>query len=510
MSSRAPQDQSDRIGAHQLGTGYRYRVTQQHHSEPEGGWLRREGETAVDDAGSVVLAWRTVAGRTQTDVAGLLGTTQQHLSQIETGQRPVPLELRRKMVTELGIAAEDLGLSSGCANKLVSRDDASPQIAASRLRWREERRWLNQHRRELGALVAQLYPGECRLPRTTVIAPAEWLPSEPVELGSLALRLDETPQTVGVNGSEPESAATRPLRTAGLRFERYTSAVKHLSPPTLFWNSPSYRVLDVSLASRRLEFGLATYFDRLDVCEALGHEIAVVCMAGELPSSPEYLRGQLPFRELVGDPFDLHRRAVNPGFAVLTVRLRRYPAEPSFLLHWRDPAKVATAGGIYGVVPTGEFEPSSVALWDRRNDFGLRRNSVREYSEELLGESEQDGTRSQPIDYEQWPLFQRLQAARVDGSVGVFFLGLGLDALTLTAGILTVMVIDDDVFTELFGSMVRYNEEGEIVAVGSGTPIEGVPFTEAAVRRMLETEPMAESGAACLALAWRNRDALGL
>ncbi|MGH3930685.1 MAG: helix-turn-helix domain-containing protein, partial [Pseudonocardiaceae bacterium] len=82
--------------------------------------------------------------------------------------------------------------------------------------------------------------------------------------------------------------------------------------------------------------------------------------------------------------------------------------------------------------------------------------------------------------------------------------------LTLTAGILTVMVIDDDVFTELFGSMVRYNEEGEIVAVGGGTPIEGVPFTEAAVRRMLESEPLAESGAACLALAWKHRTALGL
>jgi hypothetical protein len=72
------------------------------------------------------------------------------------------------------------------------------------------------------------------------------------------------------------------------------------------------------------------------------------------------------------------------------------------------------------------------------------------------------------------------------------------------------MVIDDDVFGELFGSMVRYNEEGEIVAVGEGTPIEGIPFTEAAVGRMLESEPMAASGAACLALAWKHRAALNL
>ncbi|MGH3931480.1 MAG: hypothetical protein ACRDTF_16095 [Pseudonocardiaceae bacterium] len=54
---------------------------------------------------------------------------------------------------------------------------------------------------------------------------------------------------------------------------------------------------------------------------------------------------------------------------------------------------------------------------------------VREYSEELLGEPEHDGTRSRPIDYEQWPLFQRLQAAREDGSVSACFLGLGLNAL---------------------------------------------------------------------------------
>src|SRR5262245_60046702 len=112
-------------------------------SEANSGWLQRDREPATDDAGTVLLAWRVTAGRTQTDVASVLGTTQQHLSQIETGQRPVSLELRRTMVTELGIAAEDLGLSAGYARKLVSRDDANPQIAASRLRWRDERRWLS-------------------------------------------------------------------------------------------------------------------------------------------------------------------------------------------------------------------------------------------------------------------------------------------------------------------------------------------------------------------------------
>ncbi len=313
-----------------------------------------------------------------------------------------------------------------------------------------------------------------------------------------------------MDGSELESEETRPLRTAELRFERYTSAMRHLSPPALFESRPSYRLLDVALAEGRLEFGMGAYFDKIDVCEALAHEVAAVCMDEGMPRSPEQLRGRLPFRALIGDPFDPQRRAIIPAIATLTIRLRRHPAGPSFLLHWRDPVKVAISGGTYGVIPTGEFQPSSAELWDRHNDFDLWRNMVREYSEELLGEPEHDGTRSQPIDYPQWQLFQWLQAARTDGSLRAFVLGVGVDALTLSTNVLTVVVIDDNVFTEVFGSAVRFNEEGEIVTVGGGTPTDGVPFTETAVRRMLESEPMAETGAACLALAWKHRTALGL
>jgi hypothetical protein len=87
-------------------------------------------------------------------------------------------------------------------------------------------------------------------------------------------------------------------------------------------------------------------------------------------------------------------------------------------------------------------------------------------------------------------------------------LGLGLDALTLAATILTVVVLDDDVFGQVFGQAVRYNDEGEIVAVAGGVPTDGVPFTEESVARMLDTEPMASPGAACLSLAWQHRNQL--
>ncbi|MGH3976730.1 MAG: helix-turn-helix domain-containing protein, partial [Pseudonocardiaceae bacterium] len=347
-----------------------------------------------------------------------------------------------------------------------------------------------------------------RVPDTTLIAGPGWIPDEPAELRSLRLTLDEQPHPVAIDGSEAQTLPTRPLCAADQWFDRYTSAVRHLDPPRLFESRPSYRLLGDPLGAGPLHFGLAAYFDKLDVSEALGHELAIACLCEHngVPDAADPLRDELPFRTLIGDPFDPARRAIIPAVTTLTIRLRRYPAEPSFLLHWRDPAKVATAAGVYDVIPAGEFQPASVALWDRRNDFDLWRNIVREYSEELLGTPEHDGTRSKPIDYHAWPLYRDLEDAQTAGALVPFVLGLGLDALTLAATILTVVVIDDDVFTRAFGAATRYNEEGEIVAIGDGRVTEGIPFTEESVRRLLSSEPMASPGAACLALAWRHRD----
>src|SRR5688500_19060709 len=52
-------------------------------------------------------SWRHRNRQTQAMVADLLGTTQQHLSQIEKGLRPLSIEQRRTIVAELGIPAEE-------------------------------------------------------------------------------------------------------------------------------------------------------------------------------------------------------------------------------------------------------------------------------------------------------------------------------------------------------------------------------------------------------------------
>jgi len=89
---------------------------------------------------------------------------------------------------------------------------------------------------------------------------------------------------------------------------------------------------------------------------------------------------------------------------------------------------------------------------------------------------------------------------------------------------LPVVVIDADVFDDLFGEAVRFNSEGmivfdkifdDIVAVNSegrvisDSGMTGFPFTAESVRRFCgDGEPMQAAGAAVLTLAWSHRERL--
>jgi len=130
-----------------------------------GEWFSRPTGVPADDAGAAVRAWRASMGRSQAETARLLGMTQQNLSQIESGRQTMSYEQRQRAVSVLGISAEDLGLSPGRAGTEL---DAA--VAIDQARWRQERRWLNQHRSELARLAVELYPAEHRVPDTTLIA----------------------------------------------------------------------------------------------------------------------------------------------------------------------------------------------------------------------------------------------------------------------------------------------------------------------------------------------------
>jgi hypothetical protein len=148
----------------------------------------------------------------------------------------------------------------------------------------------------------------------------------------------------------------------------------------------------------------------------------------------------------------------------------------------------------------GVFQPSGEAPWNRRHDFSLWRCMIREFAEELGGRPEDYASDREPIDYDSWPFARQLTGARDAGQVRVWCLGLGTDPLTFATDLLTVAVIDSDVFDAHFAQDTRRNAEGTILAARE--------FTAHVIDRTVTGEPVQAAGAALLRLAWRHRETL--
>jgi hypothetical protein len=290
-----------------------------------------------------------------------------------------------------------------------------------------------------------------------------------------------------------------PERPDGTRYRRYSDAMGDLAAPALFEDRPTYRLTEAVLrpGASRLAFTRGRYFDGIDTGEAAAHEYAATRLGFRAPG----------LRELIGDPRDLGRRPANLAISTLTLRLDQAAGRASFLLHWRDPAKVGHAGGMYQVVPVGVFQPSRKAVSHEQRDFSLWRCMVREFAEELGGYPEDYGSEagavasdSRPFASDSRPFARRLSDALDRGLIRVWCLGLGTDPLSFATDLLTAAVIDSDVFDDLFACGPRRNEEGTVLAAQE--------FAAHVIDRIVSSEPVQAAGAAVLRLAWTHRDAL--
>jgi hypothetical protein len=395
--------------------------------------------------------------------------------------------------------------------------------SGSQEQWRRERGFLNARRHDLARSVQHRYPPSWRVAGTPMLARPEWIPAAPVPLDQVTLSWrpgeDAAAESGGplLDGTGSESATVRPWRDDGRRFASYAAALGALTRPALFENRVCYRLLGVRATpgATSLEFGPGRYFEMINTGEAVAHEYAAVALAASPAGDPAAddsrasPAGDLPLRSLVGDPTDLRRRPVLAAVATLVLRADRAGGDTQMILHWRDPARVATGGGLYQVAPVGMFQPSHDAAWNLTNDFSLWRAIVRELAEELLGAGEDYHSDTAPIDYQRWPLYAALADARHAGSLGVHWLGLGLDPLTLVVDMMTVAVFDAPVFDVVFAGLVSANAEGRIVTGEDATGMTiGIPFSAATVERFTTAEPMQAAGAALLRLAWRHRDLL--
>jgi hypothetical protein len=388
--------------------------------------------------------------------------------------------------------------------------DGDDAVRRSQDEWRRVRGELGRRRYELSQAAQELYPQAARVAGTRLLAGPGWLPPAPVPLEDVTLSSDPgRPGPYQVDGTGPETAAVRPLRRDGTRFPGYSAALGALSPPALLENRACYRLADVDVSPGRahLTFGAGRYFEALDLGEAVAHEYAAAAAGREAGGIPA-LAG-LPLRSRIGDPADLRRRPVMTAICTLVLRADRASGAARMILHWRDPARVASNGGLYQVAPVGVFQPSNDAPWNWDNDFSLWRGLVRELAEELLGTTEDYHSDVAPIDYERWPLHATLSQAREAGTLRVFWLGLGIDPLTLSCDMLTVAVFDDGLFDATFAALVAANDEGRIVTEPGATgPATGAAFRPKEVERFTRHEPMQAAGAALLCLAWQHRAVL--
>jgi hypothetical protein len=377
----------------------------------------------------------------------------------------------------------------------------SDAVSASQEAWRATRTFLNQNRLRLAATAVELYPDLRRVEGTVLLSRAGWLPAQPLDLGDVRLRWEPAAGVPATAGGEPESERVRPLQADGRRFATYADAVAALDRPRLFENRPSYRLVGADLADdRRLTFAEGRYFDVMNVAEAVAHEYADQVRVRGVPGWSD-----LPFRSRLGDPFDLTRRPLLVATSALTLRRDAATGAASFVLHWRDPRRVASGGGLYQVMPVGVFQPTGEGEADRANDFDLWRGLVREYSEEFLGAAERTGEPGGVLEYEAWPFYRAMCRARAQGRLRVHCFGIGIDPLTLVADVLLAAVFDGEAFDELLGAVVSANDEGRVVTGGGGG---GFPFSRPTIEGLLRDEPMQPAGGAALALAWRHRDLL--
>jgi hypothetical protein len=362
-----------------------------------------------------------------------------------------------------------------------------PPLTPGERDWLRVRSYLLEHRYDLAVRAADDHPAAARVAGTPLLAAPGWLPPAPVPLRDIRLDWRAAAQEPPVGALAGAAAPLLPRRADGTRYARYSDAVRDLAAPAVFDNRVTYRLTAADLAGRtpRLAFTRGRYFDGIDTGEAAAHDYAAVRLGGPAAG----------LRALVGDPCDLGRRPANLAISTLTLRLDRAAGRASFLLHWRDPAKVGHAGGLYQVIPVGVFQPSGEEAGDEQHDFSLWRCMIREFAEELRGYPE-DG----PVDYESWPFARGLSAALGAGQISVWCLGLGTDPLTYATDLLTVAVVDAGVFDELLAAGPHRNAEGRVLAARE--------FAGPVVDRLVTDEPLQAAGAAVLRLAWRHRDTM--
>ncbi|WP_405477754.1 hypothetical protein [Streptomyces canus] len=334
-----------------------------------------------------------------------------------------------------------------------------------------------------------------------------WVPRAPLALSQVSLRLCDAPSKDDLVQTRRVASRYWPAGADGRQQEGYSAAITKHDPPTIWFDSPVYRLLKVDVADHSslvMDLCLSRYFEYQDLSESLLYEAAARHMRGN--NRP--FEG--PLRQHLGNPFDLSRRCALPGINVVTVRVK--DSKSFFFMQRRSNKGVGTAFNSTHVAPAGEFQPHTDALPIRRSDLNIWHTIMREYAEEFLGHPDSSGGSGVVIDYANDRPFAGLEAARRSGMLRVSFLGIGINPLTWKPEICVACVWEASEFDRTFANMLQENDEGVLVVGSHMTAggFHGLPFTSENVLGYAQDPSTVPEGRACLALAWRWRNELGI
>ncbi|MBE0564519.1 MAG: hypothetical protein IH621_01060 [Krumholzibacteria bacterium] len=408
-------------------------------------------------------------------------------------------------------------------------------VPRSEEEFRFVRRLQRQNRRHF-ALLAYSLPrhaaGRAHFVKSPLLCRDDWIPKEPVLLG----KPDEE-----LNDDSNQLVTTGPYRAAGLILNRLgdselflnasrdllprapkgtdeyrslSDAIRAVEKPNsdLFVSRPSYALSKVSgKAPFRLRFEKAEYFDYINCGEFLAYEtIREAVRVPEFGNSDhqQYLKAfdeRLTLRESVGEWNAISFRPSLAGVNVLTIFVDRQAGAATFPMMHRS--RTGSAAGTFHVIPAGEFQPTTNSPVAWRKHCTLWQTVLREFSEELLLDDEAKSggldMRALAARDRMAPLLQLIRA----GDWKTYYLGMGLDPLTLKPELLLVSVIDLWRFIDALSPLPQMkrlpeqNSEGEICGGPLGW---GEVFNSANLSRYRDDPITLPAASGCIELLQRH------
>jgi hypothetical protein len=221
-------------------------------------------------------------------------------------------------------------------------------------------------------------------------------------------------------------------------------------------NNLCYQLNEIGKGSQ-FKFSLCNYFDYINTCEYLMYDfIRGMARAG----ISKLIKGQYD-RGI--DPFDFTNRYCAPG--INTLLLFSDNNKPKMYLHSRS-EKVAEGINTKHVVPAGTFQPIHHDDSYHERDFNFYVNIMREFGEEFYGDKDLVLPVNEKEDILKRKSIRKYHYLITQNRAKVFYLGIGLDCLTLKPEILTAIIFKLKDFDELFGGVnLKPNNEGIPYAV---------------------------------------------